>query len=107
MTQAPGRPRGTAAAAPDPMRSFTLRARVVASIGNGQHDALRASLDELAGARDLVLDGTWSPEPSFVMHRAGQAVDVADRRAVAVWAAARREFIDYTVGPLVRAPAPG
>lgn len=84
-----------------------LRARLVAAIGNGQYDALRASLEELVGAHALQLDGTWTPEPSFVVHRAGRPVNAADRRAVAVWAATRREFVDYTVGPLVPAYAFG
>ncbi len=84
------------------MRCFTVRARVVAALGNGQIDALRASLEALAAARDLRLDGTWAPEPSFVLHRGGHAVHDADRRATAAWAATRREFVDYTVGPLAR-----
>lgn len=103
---ATSRRRRTAPASLNPLLSFALRARVVAPIGNGQYDALRASLKALVGARGLRMDGTWVPEPSFVMHRVGQAVDDADRRAVAVWAAARRELIDYTVGPLVPAPVP-
>ena len=86
---------------------FVVRARVVASLGNGQIDALRASLEALVAAHDLHLDGAWAPEPSFVVHRGGGAVRDTDRRTVAAWAAARREFVDYTVGPLVGGNCPG
>ncbi len=107
MTQTTSRGRRPAPTSPNPLLSFALRARVVASIGNVQYDALQASFEEVVGARGLRVDGKWAPEPSFVMHRDGHAVDDADRRAVAVWAAARRELIDYTVGPLMHAPSPG
>lgn len=101
MTQAASRGRRSTSTTPDRFRSFTLRARVRVPIGNGQFDALRSSLAELVGAQDLRLDGQWTPEPAFVLHRGGRAVRDADRRAVAAWAATRREFVDYTVGPLV------
>lgn len=107
MTQAASRGRGRATDVPVPRLRFTLRARLVAAITSGQYDALRASLEQLVDTHGLRIDGTWAPEPSFLVHRGGRAVHHIDRRAIAAWAATRRELVDYTIGPLVAADDPG